>query len=104
MRPYLALALGLLLIPAARADQARRHSPVVDVVQKVSPAVVFIGTEQVVDRRMRGSPLEEFFFGEGSVRERRETVQSLGSGVIIDPAGIIVTNDHVVRGASAIHV
>jgi serine protease Do len=88
----------------ARADVAHRRSPVVEVVQKVSPAVVFIGTEQVVDRRMRGSPLEEFFFGEGSVRERRQTVQSLGSGVIIDASGIIVTNDHVVRGASAIHV
>jgi serine protease Do len=88
----------------ARADVAHRRSPVVEVVQKVSPAVVFIGTEQVVDRRLRGSPLEEFFFGEGSVRERRETVQSLGSGVIIDASGIIVTNDHVVRGASAIHV
>jgi serine protease Do len=88
----------------AGADVAHRRSPVVEVVQKVSPAVVFIGTEQVVDRRLRGSPLEEFFFGEGSVRERRETVQSLGSGVIIDASGIIVTNDHVVRGASAIHV
>jgi len=88
----------------ARADVAHRRSPVVEVVQKVSPAVVFIGTEQVVDRRLRGSPLEEFFFGEGSVRERRQTVQSLGSGVIIDASGIIVTNDHVVRGASAIHV
>src|SRR5215813_13142747 len=103
MRPYLALALGLLLLPAARADVARRRSPVVDVVQKVGPAVVFIGTEQVVDRRMRGSPLEEFFFGDGGRRER-QTVQSLGSGVIIDPGGTIVTNDHVIRGASAVHV
>jgi serine protease Do len=98
----LVVALGAWF--QARADVAHRRSPVVEVVQKVSPAVVFIGTEQVVDRRLRGSPLEEFFFGEGSVRERRETVQSLGSGVIIDASGIIVTNDHVVRGASAIHV
>jgi serine protease Do len=80
------VALGLLAMPAARADVARRRSAVVDVVQKVGPAVVFIGTEQVVDRRMRGTPLEEFFFGEGGRRER-QTVQSLGSGVIIDPVG-----------------
>jgi S1-C subfamily serine protease len=104
MRRSLVLALGLLAVPAARADAARRRSPVVDVVQKVGAAVVFIGTEQVVDRRMRGSPLEEFFFGDSGRRERREKVQSLGSGVIIDPGGTIVTNDHVIRGASAVHV
>ncbi len=103
MRCSMLVALGLLVLPAARADVARRRGPVVDVVQKVGPAVVFIGTEQVVDRRMRGSPLEEFFFGEGG-KPQRQTVQSLGSGVIIDPGGTIVTNDHVIRGASAVHV
>jgi len=103
MRPAMVVALGLLVLPTARADVARRRSAVTDVVQKVGPAVVFIGTEQVVDRRMRGSPLEEFFFGEGG-RQQRQTVQSLGSGVIIDPGGTIVTNDHVIRGASAVHV
>src|SRR5215470_9358453 len=103
MRPFLLVGLGLLVLPAARADVARRRSPVVDVVQKVGPAVVFIGTEQVVDRRMRGTPLEDLLLGDGR-RAQRQTVQSLGSGVIIDPSGIIVTNDHVIRGASAVHV
>ena len=98
----LVVALGLLALPA-HADVARRRTPVVDVVQKVAPAVVFIGTEQVVDRRMRGTPLEELFFGDAR-RPQRQTVQSLGSGVIIDPSGTIVTNDHVIRGASAVHV
>jgi len=102
MRPFLVVALGLLVLPAARAASAQRRSPVVDVVQKVARAVVFIGTEQVVDRRMRGTPLEEFFLGDGR-RTQRRTVQSLGSGVIIDPSGTIVTNDHVIRGASAVH-
>src|SRR5215813_357349 len=93
---------AVLLLPLlAGADLARRRSPVVDVVQKASAAVVFIGTEQRVDRRMRGTPLDELL---GGARERQETVQSLGSGVIIDPGGLIVTNDHVIRGASAIHV
>src|SRR5215813_4131234 len=104
MRRSMVLALGLLAVPAARGDVARRRNPVVDVVQKVGPAVVFIGTEQVVDRRMRGTPLEGLLFGEGGRRERQQTVQSLGSGVIIDPGGTIVTNDHVIRGASAVHV
>jgi serine protease Do len=95
--------MGLLLLgPSAQADVARRRDAVVEVVQKVSPAVVYIGTEQEVDSRFRGrrSFLEDFFGGP----QQRRKVQGLGSGVIIDAAGIIVTNEHVIRGASAIHV
>jgi Do/DeqQ family serine protease len=93
---------GLLLASSAQADQARRRDAVVEVVQKVSPAVVYIGTEQEVDTRFRGrrSFLEDFF----GMPEQRRRVQGLGSGVIIDATGIIVTNEHVIRGASAIHV
>jgi serine protease Do len=99
-----ALALALL-VGAAGADAqgtlARRRDAVVEVVQRVSPAVVYIGTEQEVQRRFRGggSVLEDLFGG-----PERQTVQGLGSGVIIDAGGVIVTNEHVIRGASAIHV
>jgi serine protease Do len=93
---------AVLLASSAQADLARRRDAIVEVVQKVSPAVVYIGTEQEVESRFRGrrSPLEEFF----GVPEQRRRVQGLGTGVIIDAAGIIVTNEHVIRGASAIHV
>ncbi|RKH07062.1 trypsin-like peptidase domain-containing protein [Corallococcus carmarthensis] len=101
------LLTGLVLALPAHADLSRRRSDVVEVVQKVSPAVVYIGTEQEVESRFRGrqrSPLEEFF-GQGMDQpETRQRIQGLGSGAIIDPSGIIVTNDHVIRGASAIHV
>jgi len=84
----------------AIADPAHRRSPVVDVVQKVSAAVVFIGAEQIINSRT-SDPFFELF---GIGRERRRAVQSLGSGVIIDSNGTVVTNDHVIRGASVIHV
>ncbi len=83
-------------------DLATRRSPIVQVVERVSPAVVYIGTVQLVETRFRArNPLEQLFFGP---TEDRRAVEGLGSGVIIDAAGIIVTNEHVIRGASEIHV
>jgi serine protease Do len=71
-------------------------------VQKTSPAVVYIGTVSMVESRFRPrNPFDEFFYGE---REERRAVQGLGSGVIVDPSGLVVTNEHVIRGASEIHV
>ena len=94
-----ALSLALLLVVS---DVNSRRSPVVQVVDRVSPAVVYIGTVQVVEQRFRSrSVFDELFFGP---QEERRAVEGLGSGVIIDPSGVIVTNDHVIRGASEIHV
>ncbi len=94
-----ALVLCLSLVSG---DLASRRSPVVQVVEKVSPAVVYIGTVQVVETRFRQrGGFDDFFFGP---REERRAVEGLGSGVIIDSAGVIVTNEHVIRGASEIHV
>lgn len=101
-RIILAVVVGITGL-GAFADQARRRDAVVEVVQRVSPAVVYIGTEHKVESRFRGNYglLEEFF---GSHERPAETVQALGSGVIVDAGGLIVTNEHVIRGASAIHV
>jgi serine protease Do len=77
-------------------------------VAKVLPAVVNINTERVVRRTVR-DPFEDFyaqFFGYDRVRPRqiRQTLQSLGSGFIIDPAGYIVTNQHVVERAADLKI
>jgi serine protease Do len=96
MLPLLAATLTLV-----SGDLDSRRSPVVQVVDKVSPAVVYVGTVQVVETRFRRRPFDDFFFGP---QEERRAVEGLGSGVIIDPSGVVVTNEHVIRGASEIHV
>jgi serine protease Do len=88
-----------------RADRASRRTAVVEVVERASPAVVHIATERIVEGRSRTrhpffGDLDELFGLPG----QRKAVESLGSGAIIDPSGVIVTNEHVIRGASAIQV
>ena len=90
----------------AQADPAAE--PAVLAIAKVLPAVVNINTERVVRRTVR-DPIEEFyaqFFGyyRGRPREIRQTLQSLGSGFIVDPAGYIVTNQHVVERAADLKI
>src|SRR5438876_12371152 len=90
----------------AQADPA--SEPAVLALAKVLPAVVNINTERVVRRAVR-DPFEDFyaqFFGYNRARPRqvRQTLQSLGSGFIIDPAGYIVTNKHVVERAADLKI
>jgi serine protease Do len=90
----------------AQADPA--SEPAVLAVAKVLPAVVNINTERVVRRTVR-DPFDDVyaqFFGYNRFRPRevRQTLQSLGSGFIIDPAGYIVTNKHVVERAADLKI
>jgi serine protease Do len=90
---------SLLLCSAAGLAGAApdpRRTPVVAVAEKVSPAVVNISAESMV-REI--DPFFGLFFGPTTRNE-----QSLGSGLIIDPNGIVVTNAHVIEGASRIQV
>jgi serine protease Do len=113
-----AVALPLLMVPAA----ARGPDGISDVAEQVIDAVVNISTSQKVEQRSSGptpqlppgSPFEEFFEeffknrrgpGQGEAPNRApRRVNSLGSGFVIDPDGIVITNNHVISDADEVTV
>jgi S1-C subfamily serine protease len=94
----LALAAALCGGAAWAQDPFLRRTATVTAVERVGPAVVNITTAQTVTVR---DPFFDLFF-EPSMRQR--TAQSLGSGIVIDAQGRVLTNEHVVRGAETITV
>jgi Do/DeqQ family serine protease len=74
-----------------------------DSVARAAPAVVNIYTARVVRERNQAAPLNQLF-GDYWPSYRRHVERSLGSGVIVDAKGTIVTNQHVIAGADSIRV
>jgi serine protease Do len=98
--------LGAAQAVHAQADPA--SEPAVLAVAKVLPAVVSINTQRVIRRSVR-DPFDDFmnqYFGNyrSRPREVNQTLQSLGSGFLVDPAGYIVTNEHVVQRAADLKI
>ncbi|MFH0925711.1 MAG: Do family serine endopeptidase [bacterium] len=89
-----------------------RKTPIVLAVEKVSPAVVNISTERIIKENnpfysFRGDFSEDVdFFSDffDNFPQRKYKEQSLGSGVIVDTKGYILTNEHVILQASKIKV
>ena len=90
------------LAPASPARQAPLAS-YAEAVRKAAPSVVNVYAARIVTERLPRDLLQDPF-GELAPRYRRRLEQSLGSGVIIDPSGQIVTNHHVIANAAAIRV
>ena len=120
-----ALSAAVFVLPAGPAA-ARGPENIADVAEQVIDAVVNISTSQKVDARITGmpdlppgSPMEEFFDeffkkhrGQGGggdnggddADKTPHRISSLGSGFIIDPTGLVVTNNHVIADADEINV
>jgi Do/DeqQ family serine protease len=88
-------------VPNSAAELALSYAPVV---QRVAPAVVNVYATHVVENNnpFLADPFFRQFFGGGMPREMVQ--RSLGSGVIIDASGLVVTNYHVIEGANEVKV
>lgn len=93
-------------VPQNRAQMQLSFAPVV---KQVSPAVVNIYTKRVVTRSyspFANDPFFSQFFGSSMLGQhmRKQVENSLGSGVIVESAGLAITNAHVIKGAQEIKV
>ena len=108
------VAVGVIAASMSMPAAARGPESVADVAAPLLDAVVNISTTQTVGgsssavpgpKLPQGSPFQQFFdefSGDNGGDNVPHRVQSLGSGFVIDPSGLIVTNNHVIEGADEI--
>ncbi len=90
------------VVPQTRVEAMQSYSPVV---KRVAPAVVNVYASRVEQRPRNplfDDPIFQQFFGGGPPQGR--IAQSLGSGVIVDAGGLVVTNHHVIEGMTDVKV
>ena len=90
------------VVPSSPADVRLSYAPIV---ARVAPAVVNVYAARSPDKSMQER--DEFFrrfFGPGLNIPRDQVQRSLGSGVIVDASGLVVTNNHVIEGADQVKV
>jgi Do/DeqQ family serine protease len=90
------------MVPESREQMQLSFAPLV---RQTAPAVVNVYAERVVQSRtpFSGDPFFERFFGQ-QMPHRSQRQSSLGSGVVIDPSGVVITNNHVIEGADQIRI
>jgi serine protease DegS len=88
--------------PAPVSDGAPRRS-FAAAVRRAAPAVVNIYTARVVTEQIQPNTFEQLF-GQFGPRFQQHVQRALGSGVIVDDSGHIITNNHVIANASIIKV
>src|SRR4051812_26951092 len=82
-------------VPASAADVKLSYAPIV---QRVQPAVVNVYAAKTVQNRnpLLDDPIFRRFFGVPG-QQPEQMQRSLGSGVMVDPSGLVVTNNHVIE-------
>jgi len=110
------LAVIALLLPLAQGAPAQNRmvppSPMAlrlsyaPIVKRVTPAVVTVSAAKLVENRnpLMDDPFFRRFFGPRFGIPRDQVQRSLGSGVIVDASGLVVTNNHVIEGADQVKV
>jgi len=90
-------------VPSSAGEIRLSFAPVV---KRITPAVVNVYAARVVENRMPlfDDPIFRRFFGGGGGGPREQVQRSLGSGVIVDASGLVVTNNHVIENADQIKV
>jgi Do/DeqQ family serine protease len=100
--PLSAAAQDGRVVPSSPGQLTMSYAPIV---KRVAPAVVNVYAAKLVENRnpLLDDPIFRRFFGNpGGPREQIQ--RSLGSGVLIDPSGLVVTNNHVIEGADQVKV
>jgi Do/DeqQ family serine protease len=89
-------------VPASTAELKLSYAPIV---QRVQPAVVNVYAAKVVQNHnpLLDDPIFRRFFGVPG-QQPEQMQRSLGSGVMVDPSGLVVTNNHVIEGADQVKV
>jgi serine protease DegS len=100
--------LGVAAAPVPRIEAPAPPAPILvqsfaDSVARAAPAVVNIYTARVITERRQPAPLDQLF-GDTWPSYRQRVERSLGSGVIVDAKGTIITNAHVVANADSVRV